>query len=215
MSELNYGLSEMALEIREMVREFAVTRVKPVRAELDETGEFPTDLLQELGKMDLMGLYIPEEYGGTFDGDSMPEHHCDGGTEPDLHRCFGFVRGERAGRRSDPARRQRRAEEEVSAPAGQRREVGGLRLDRAQRGFRCGLDSHDGGQEGRQVHPERHEAVDHQRRRSRYLYDLCGDGQEPRGRAACAASSSKRTCRDSTSGRKRTSWAFGAARRAS
>jgi hypothetical protein len=34
MAELNYGLSELALEIRSMVREFAVSRVKPVRAEL-------------------------------------------------------------------------------------------------------------------------------------------------------------------------------------
>ena len=72
MSELNYGLSEMALEIRAMVREFAEARVKPVRAELDETGHFPTEILRELGKMDLMGLYIPAEYGGTFEGDSMP-----------------------------------------------------------------------------------------------------------------------------------------------
>ena len=72
MSELNYGLSELALEIRSMVREFAVSRVKPVRAELDETGHFPTEILRELGKMDLMGLYIPTEYGGTFESDSLP-----------------------------------------------------------------------------------------------------------------------------------------------
>ena len=72
MAELNYGLSELAVEIRGMVREFAVSRVKPVRAELDETGRFPAEILRELGKMDLMGLYIPAEYGGTFEGDSMP-----------------------------------------------------------------------------------------------------------------------------------------------
>ena len=72
MAELNYGLSELALEIRGMVREFAESRVKPVRAELDESGQFPTEILRELGKMDLMGLYIPAEYGGTFEGDSMP-----------------------------------------------------------------------------------------------------------------------------------------------
>ena len=71
MSELNYGLSEMAIEIRNMMREFAETRVKPVRAELDEKGIFPRDLLAELGKMDLMGLFIPVEYGGTFEGDSL------------------------------------------------------------------------------------------------------------------------------------------------
>lgn len=72
MAELNYGLSELAQEIRSMMREFAQTRVKPVRAELDENGQFPTEILREMGKMDLMGLYIPVEYGGTFEGDSLP-----------------------------------------------------------------------------------------------------------------------------------------------
>jgi alkylation response protein AidB-like acyl-CoA dehydrogenase len=64
MAEINYGLTEQQIEIRNMVREFAQERVKPVRAELDEKEEFPRALLNELGKMDLMGLYIPEEYGG-------------------------------------------------------------------------------------------------------------------------------------------------------
>ncbi len=53
-----------------MVREFANERVRPVRAELDEKEEFPTAILKELGKMDLMGLYIPSEYGG-FGGHSL------------------------------------------------------------------------------------------------------------------------------------------------
>ena len=70
MSDITYGLSETQLEIRNMVREFALERVKPVRAELDEKEEFPTEILKELGRMDLMGLYIPEEYGG-FGSDSM------------------------------------------------------------------------------------------------------------------------------------------------
>ena len=54
-----------------MVREFAEARVKPVRAELDEK-DFPHGDFARTGKMDLMGLYIPVEYGGTFEGDSMP-----------------------------------------------------------------------------------------------------------------------------------------------
>lgn len=52
------------------MREFAEQRVKPVRAELDEKEEFPREILNELGRMDLMGLYIPAEYGG-FDSESM------------------------------------------------------------------------------------------------------------------------------------------------
>ncbi|MFC1517083.1 acyl-CoA dehydrogenase family protein [Candidatus Margulisiibacteriota bacterium] len=67
---MQYGLTEEQIEIRNMVREFAEERVRPVRAELDEKEEFPTEILKELGKMDLMGLYIPEEYGG-FGGHSI------------------------------------------------------------------------------------------------------------------------------------------------
>jgi alkylation response protein AidB-like acyl-CoA dehydrogenase len=70
MAEMDYGLSDTQKEIREMVREFAEERVKPVRAELDEKEEFPRELLNELGRMDLMGLYIPAEYGG-FGAESM------------------------------------------------------------------------------------------------------------------------------------------------
>lgn len=71
MFEMDYGLTEQQIEIRDMVREFAATRVKPVRAELDEKEEFPTGILRELGKMDLMGLYIPEAYGGLGSDSSM------------------------------------------------------------------------------------------------------------------------------------------------
>ena len=70
MSEINHGLTEQQIEIRDMMREFADERVRPVRAELDEKEEFPRALLNELGKMDLMGLYIPEEYGG-FGGSEL------------------------------------------------------------------------------------------------------------------------------------------------
>lgn len=70
MAEIDYGLTETQREIRDMMREFAEQRVKPVRAELDEKEEFPREILSELGRMDLMGLYIPAEYGG-FGSESM------------------------------------------------------------------------------------------------------------------------------------------------
>jgi len=67
---INYGLTEQQLEICELMREFAKERVLPLRAELDEKEEFPHALLQELGRMDMMGLYVPEEFGG-FGGGSL------------------------------------------------------------------------------------------------------------------------------------------------
>jgi short/branched chain acyl-CoA dehydrogenase len=51
--------------IRDTVRTFARERVAPVAAELDLEGRFPYELVAELGELGLMGLPIPEEYGGA------------------------------------------------------------------------------------------------------------------------------------------------------
>jgi butyryl-CoA dehydrogenase len=61
---IDWGISEEQQEIINLIDDFGKERIVPVRAELDEKGIFPTDLLKELAEMDLMGLYIPEEYGG-------------------------------------------------------------------------------------------------------------------------------------------------------
>ncbi|MDX6397220.1 MAG: short-chain 2-methylacyl-CoA dehydrogenase [Gaiellaceae bacterium] len=51
--------------IRETVREFAREKVAPVAEELDRESRFPYELVAELGELGLMGLPIPEEYGGA------------------------------------------------------------------------------------------------------------------------------------------------------
>jgi len=61
----NYDLSEEHELVRRTVREFAVERVAPVAAELDREHRFPYDLLAELAELGLMGMTIPEEYGGA------------------------------------------------------------------------------------------------------------------------------------------------------
>lgn len=49
----------------DQVRAFAQGEVAPKAKELDETGRFPTELVQQLGEMGLMGMMVPEEYGGA------------------------------------------------------------------------------------------------------------------------------------------------------
>jgi short/branched chain acyl-CoA dehydrogenase len=51
--------------VRDTVREFARERVAPVAAELDREERFPYELVEGLGELGLMGLPIPEEYGGA------------------------------------------------------------------------------------------------------------------------------------------------------
>jgi alkylation response protein AidB-like acyl-CoA dehydrogenase len=51
--------------VRDTVREFARERVAPVAEELDRESRFPYELVAELGELGLMGLPVPEEYGGA------------------------------------------------------------------------------------------------------------------------------------------------------
>jgi len=65
---MDYFLSEEQLMIRDLARQVAEEKIVPVRAELDETGKFPWDIMKVLAQSDLFGLFIPEEYGGLGKG---------------------------------------------------------------------------------------------------------------------------------------------------
>jgi short/branched chain acyl-CoA dehydrogenase len=62
---VNYDLDQEHELVRSTVREFAEQRVAPVAEELDRESRFPYDLVAELGELGLMGMTIPEEYGGA------------------------------------------------------------------------------------------------------------------------------------------------------
>jgi len=51
-------------DLRAKIREFAETEVKPLAFLLDKESEFPTDAIQKLGEMGIMGIPFPKEYGG-------------------------------------------------------------------------------------------------------------------------------------------------------
>ncbi len=49
----------------EMVSDFAASEVEPVARELDAEGRFPQELVEQMGELGLMGIPVPEEYGGA------------------------------------------------------------------------------------------------------------------------------------------------------
>jgi short/branched chain acyl-CoA dehydrogenase len=61
----NYDLSEEHELVRRTVREFGEQRVAPVAEELDREHRFPYELVAELAELGLMGMTVPEEYGGA------------------------------------------------------------------------------------------------------------------------------------------------------
>lgn len=64
-SSLNFALGETVDMLREAVRSFAAQEIVPLAAETDRSNEFPNKLWPKFGEMGLLGITVPEEYGGS------------------------------------------------------------------------------------------------------------------------------------------------------
>ncbi|WP_224449960.1 acyl-CoA dehydrogenase [Haloprofundus salilacus] len=62
---MDFQLSAEQKQIRDMVAEFVDEEIRPVAADIDETDEFPADLVSEMAELGLMGMPFPEKYGGA------------------------------------------------------------------------------------------------------------------------------------------------------
>jgi len=62
---MDFSPTQEQRQIQDMVAEFVDEEVTPRAAEIDETDEFPWDLVKEMAKLGLMGMPIPEAYGGA------------------------------------------------------------------------------------------------------------------------------------------------------
>ncbi len=62
---LNFDLGETVDLLRDAVVEFAQAEIAPLAAEIDRRNEFPNELWPKLGDMGLLGITVPEHYGGS------------------------------------------------------------------------------------------------------------------------------------------------------
>lgn len=65
ITEVNFLETENQKMVAQMVRDFGAKEIKPKMMEWDESQEFPVDLFKKLGGLGLMGVLVPEEYGGS------------------------------------------------------------------------------------------------------------------------------------------------------
>lgn len=62
---MNFNFTSMEQDIINMLEDFCINEVKPLAAELDANERFPVETFEKLSNMGMMGMYIPEEYGGA------------------------------------------------------------------------------------------------------------------------------------------------------
>jgi len=62
---LDFGLGDVADQLRASVRAFTADEIAPIAAEIDKTNEFPRQLWPKLGALGLHGITVEEEYGGS------------------------------------------------------------------------------------------------------------------------------------------------------
>ena len=51
--------------IRDAARDFAQNAIAPIAAQFDETGDFPSETIKQMGQLGFMGIEVPEKYGGA------------------------------------------------------------------------------------------------------------------------------------------------------
>ncbi len=62
---MDFNLTEEQKMIQDMARDFATNELEPRAAELDKTGEFPKESLKKMAELGLLGMIVPEQYGGA------------------------------------------------------------------------------------------------------------------------------------------------------
>ena len=65
LPSLNFDLGETADMLRDSVRSFAAAEIAPQAAEIDRSNQFPMALWRKLGDLGVLGITVPEEYGGA------------------------------------------------------------------------------------------------------------------------------------------------------
>ena len=64
-ASMRFDLGDEVNALRDMVHAFAQERIKPMAAEIDKANLFPAELWKELGDLGLLGITVPEEFGGV------------------------------------------------------------------------------------------------------------------------------------------------------
>jgi alkylation response protein AidB-like acyl-CoA dehydrogenase len=64
---LDFSLTEEQKLFKKTIREFCEKELKPIASKIDQEEYFPFDVYKKMGQMGLMGMTVPQKYGGLYD----------------------------------------------------------------------------------------------------------------------------------------------------
>lgn len=62
---MNFQTNELTQQVAQVARDFAAKHIRPNVMEWDETQHFPVETMKAMGELGLMGIFVPEQYGGS------------------------------------------------------------------------------------------------------------------------------------------------------
>ncbi len=62
---MDFNFTKEQQMVRDTVRKFSEMEIKPIAAEIDESGEYPWPVLKKMGELNIMGMTVPKEWGGA------------------------------------------------------------------------------------------------------------------------------------------------------
>ena len=62
---MNFDLTDEQRRWRDLAREYAQGEIRPRAAQLDKEQKFPYDIVAQMAELGLMGMTVPQEYGGS------------------------------------------------------------------------------------------------------------------------------------------------------
>jgi len=62
---MNFQQEEITAQVAQTAKDFAQRVIKPHVMEWDETQHFPVEVFKQMGKLGMMGVFVPEQYGGS------------------------------------------------------------------------------------------------------------------------------------------------------
>ena len=173
---MDFHLTREQEMLRKMYREFAENEVKPLAEELDEEERFPMETVEKMGKLGMMGIYFPKEYGGAG-GDVLSYAMC---VEELAKVCgtTGVIVSAHTSLCCAPIYEHGTEEQKMKYLPDLllRQEDRRLRPDRAQRRHRrLRPADHRRAGGGRPLRPQRLQVLHHQRHRGQHLRGLRHD----------------------------------------